>query len=49
MQHAVKALLASELFKYHTERMLGIVMVEAQEVSQLTGLPSDFWSQKLIS
>ncbi|KAI9635596.1 uncharacterized protein MKK02DRAFT_26305 [Dioszegia hungarica] len=31
MQHAVKALLASELFKYHTERMLGIVMVEAQE------------------
>lgn len=33
MQHAVQELLASELFKYHTDRMLGIVMAEAQEVS----------------
>jgi hypothetical protein len=33
MQSAIQALLASELFKYHTDRMLGIVMSEAQEVS----------------
>lgn len=38
MQSAIQALLASELFKYHTDRMLGIVMSEAQEVSVYQGL-----------
>ena len=33
MFNAVELLLASELFKYHYERMIGLVMVEAQEVS----------------
>lgn len=37
MEHAIEALLASELFKYHTDRMMGIVMQEAQEVSGSLG------------
>ena len=37
MEHAIEALLTSELFKYHTDRMMGIVMQEAQEVSGSLG------------
>ena len=33
MQHAVELLLESELFEFHYERMVGIMMGDAQEVS----------------
>lgn len=32
MQSAIALLLDSELFKFHYERMVGIIMVDAQEV-----------------
>lgn len=33
MQHAVTLLLDCELFTFHYERMVGILMTDAQEVS----------------
>lgn len=33
MQHVVEQLLESELFEFHYERMVGIMMGDAQEVS----------------
>lgn len=33
MMHAIDLLLQSELFTYHDARMVGIMMVDAQEVS----------------
>lgn len=33
MQHAIQLLLASELFRFYHERMVGLIMVDAQEVS----------------
>jgi hypothetical protein len=34
MYHAVDMLLGSELYTYHSERMVGIMMSDAQEVSE---------------
>lgn len=33
MQHVVEQLFDSELFEYHYERMVGIMMGDAQQVS----------------
>jgi hypothetical protein len=38
MQHAVSILLESELFTYHYDRMVGIMMGDAQEVSYILQL-----------
>lgn len=45
MYHAVDMLLHSELFRYHAERMSGLVMVDAQEVSLLYRMASQLNSQ----
>ena len=33
MHHAISLLLSSELFTFHYERMVGIMIADAQEVS----------------
>ena len=39
MYQAINLLLDSELFTYHYERMVGIMMTDAQEVGQLLSSP----------
>lgn len=39
MQHAIQLLLVSELFRFYHERMVGLIMVDAQEVRAPLGSP----------